>query len=92
MKGIFVAMIVMNWMLVSRGRLAMNKICSPTYFTSNLGSGAISMFACMVPSGIRLVIGVAALPMSIWEHEMSYLRPSSEVDRVRPVTPCFVAA
>ena len=31
-------------------------------------------------------MSVAALPMSIWPHAMLYLRPSSEVDLVRPVT------
>ncbi len=28
--GIFVAMIVMNWMFVSSGKLAINRTCSPT--------------------------------------------------------------
>src|SRR5438094_947961 len=37
------------------------------------------------------VISVAALPMSIWPHAMSYLRPSSDADLVKPVIACFVA-
>ena len=35
---------------------------------------------------------VAALPMSIWPQAMSYWRPSSDNDLVRPVSPCLVAA
>ena len=50
-----------------------------------------SPFACGTPFAIRVVISVAALPMSIWPHAMSYFRPSSEVDFVRPVTACLVA-
>src|SRR5207245_7170273 len=34
---------------------------------------------------------VAAFPMSIWPQAMSYLRPSSDVDLVKPVIACFVA-
>src|SRR5690606_4046972 len=34
---------------------------------------------------------VAALPMSICPQAISYLRPSSDVDLVRPVMPCLVA-
>ena len=40
---------------------------------------------------IGSVISVAALPMSIWPQAMSYARPSSDVDLVRPVTACFAA-
>ena len=40
---------------------------------------------------MRVVISVAALPMSIWPQAMSYFRPSSDVDLVSPVTACFVA-
>ena len=36
-------------------------------------------------------MSVAALPMSIWPQAMSYLRPSSDVDLVRPVMACLVA-
>jgi hypothetical protein len=39
---------------------------------------------------MRSVIGVTALPMSIWPQAMSYWRPSSEVDLVRPVMACLV--
>jgi hypothetical protein len=40
---------------------------------------------------MRAVMSVAALPMSIWPQAMSCLRPSSEVERVRPVIACLVA-
>ena len=39
---------------------------------------------------IRMAMGVAALPMSICPTAMSYTRPSSEADLVRPVTACLV--
>ncbi len=39
---------------------------------------------------IRAVIGVAALPMSIWQQQMSNCRPSSAIDLVSPVTACLV--
>src|SRR5258708_74622 len=45
----------------------------------------------MTPLTIGRVISVAALPMSIWLHAMSYLRPSRDVDLVKPVIACFVA-
>src|SRR5580700_4081771 len=38
-----------------------------------------------------MAISVAAFPMSIWPQAMLYFLPSSDVDRVRPVTACFVA-
>src|SRR6266851_5476591 len=47
--------------------------------------------ACGTPFFIRSVIGVAALPMSIWPQAMSYFRQSREVDLVRPVMACLVA-
>ena len=40
---------------------------------------------------MRSVMWVAALPMSIWPQAMPYLRPSREVERVRPVRACLVA-
>jgi len=43
---------------------------------------AVSM-ACVISVGVCL--------MSIWPHAMSYLRPSSDVDLVKPVIACFVA-
>ncbi len=55
------------------------------------GSTAIVPFACGTPCAMRAVISLAALPMSIWPQAMSYLRPSSAVDFVRPVIACFVA-
>jgi hypothetical protein len=39
---------------------------------------------------MRSVMGVAALPMSICPHAMLYLRPSREVDLVRPLMACLV--
>src|SRR5207244_9385289 len=48
-----------------------------------------SPLGCGTPRVIRWVISVSALPTSIWPQEMSYLRPSSEVDLVRPVTACL---
>src|SRR3569833_3037802 len=42
------------------------------------------------PSTMRSVIGVAALPMSTWPQQMSYMRVSSEVDIVRPVTASLI--
>jgi hypothetical protein len=39
---------------------------------------------------MRSVIGVTALPMSIWPQAMSYCRPSSEVDLVRPAARALV--
>src|SRR5262244_424941 len=62
-----------------------------TCSTSKVGSAAISPDACGTPRAMGAVISVAALPMSIWPHAMSYLRPSSEVDLVSPVIACFVA-
>src|SRR6266851_6055958 len=55
-----------------------------------VASTAIVPFACGTPFFILSVSSVPALPMSICPHAMSYLRPSSEVDRVRPVIPCLV--
>src|SRR5437660_2975638 len=48
-------------------------------------------FACGTPLFILAVISVAAFPMSIWPHAMSYLRPSRDVALVRPVIACLVA-
>ena len=56
-----------------------------------VGSGAMEPLACGMPVFIFSVISVPALPMSIWQTAMSYLRPSSEPDLVRPVTACLVA-
>ena len=70
---------VMNCMLVSRGRLAMYTTCSATWLTSNRGSALTSPVGCRMPRSIGAVMSVAALPMSIWLQAMLYLRPSSEV-------------
>ena len=63
----------------------------PTTFTSISGSGAISPLACGTPLAMRLAMSVPALPISIWPTAMSYRRPSSAADLVRPVTACLVA-
>src|SRR5258706_316450 len=55
------------------------------------GSTIVSPFAWGTPLVMRSVIGVAALPMSIWLQAISCLRPSSEIDLVRPVIACLVA-
>ena len=44
---------------------------------------AVGLQPCRPASGTSCP--VAALPISIWPHAMLYLRPSSEVDLVRPV-------
>jgi hypothetical protein len=64
---------------------------SATACTSISGSTAISPLACGTPVAMRAAMSVAALPMSIWPQAMSYLRPSSEMLLVRPVTACLVA-
>src|SRR5215470_9793791 len=55
-----------------------------------VGSGIVVPLGWGTPVFIRAVIGVSALPMSIWPQAMSYLRPSRAVALVRPVTACFV--
>src|SRR5207245_4714265 len=75
----------------SRGRLAMYTSARVTFSSSIRGSTAMSPFACGTPFAIPCVISVAAFPMSIWPHAMSYLRQSSDVDLVKPVIACFVA-
>ena len=68
----------------------METIVSATCSTSNVGSTLIEPSGWWVPCADFAVIGVAALPMSIWPHATLYLRPSSEVDLVRPVMACLV--
>ena len=59
-----------------------------TCATSNVGSTATEPFGWRIPSFIRAVISVPALPMSIWPQAMSYLsavegrRPGQAGDRV----------
>src|SRR5437899_10698211 len=89
-NGIFVAMTVRNCTLASSGRLAMYTTARATCRTSIVGSTAMEPFAWGTPCFIRAVSGVSALPMSIWPHAMSYFRPSSAVDLVRPVIACLV--
>src|SRR5262249_53700000 len=55
-----------------------------------VGSASMDPFGWGTPFFIRSVMSVAALPMSICPQAMSYLRPSSEVDLVKPVMACFV--
>src|SRR3954471_3809062 len=55
------------------------------------GSASVLPSGWRVPDLIGSVISVAALPISICPHAMSYLRPSSERLFVRPVMACFVA-
>jgi hypothetical protein len=71
--------------------LAMKTTVLPTCATSIVGSTSTVPFACLTPRCMRWVMGVAALPMSSWPQQMSYLRPSSESVLVRPVTACLVA-
>src|SRR3990172_2214844 len=90
-KGILVAMTVRNCTLASSGRLAIYTTDRATCCTSIVGSTSTDPLACSTPLLILAVSSVAALPMSIWPQAMSYFRPSSEVDLVRPVIACFVA-
>ena len=53
--------------------------------------GIIVPSGCRIPRAHPAVISVAALPISICPHAMSYLRPSSEVDLVSPVIGMLVA-
>jgi hypothetical protein len=86
-----VAITVMNGTLASRGRLAMYATARPTSLTSMVGSTRIDPSGWRTPSAIRAVIGVSALPMSIWPQAMSWARPSRAVVLVSPVIACFVA-
>src|SRR5205823_11267225 len=88
-NGILVAITVRNWMLASGVTVAQSTTERATFSTSIVGSIMISPLGCGTPRVIRCVISVSALPTSIWLQEMSYLRPSSEVDFVRPVTACL---
>src|SRR5580700_2739405 len=88
-NGILVAITVRNWMLASGVTVAQSTTERATFSTSIVGSITISPLGCGTPRVIRWVISVSALPTSIWLHEMSYLRPSSEVDLVSPVTACL---
>src|SRR6516162_5447067 len=62
-----------------------------TFCTFIVGSTMTAPLACGTPRVMRWVISVKALPTSICPHAMSYLRPSSEVDLVRPVIACSAA-
>ncbi len=91
MKGIFVAITVMNWTLASSGRDAIYTTARATSAGSIVGSTATVPFACGTPFFILSAIPVDAFPMSIWPQAISYFRPSRDVTLVRPVTPCFDA-
>src|SRR5205807_2825898 len=88
-NGILVAITVIVCTLASGVTVAMKTTARATFCTSIVGSITTSPFGCGTPRVMRWVISVSALPTSIWPHEMSYLRPSSEVDLVRPVTACL---
>src|SRR5687768_10867158 len=62
----------------------------PTCSTSINGSTAMLPFAWGTPLAIGAASSVDALPISSCPHAMSYLRPSSDVDLVSPVTACLV--
>src|SRR5262245_66590955 len=83
-------MTVMKSTLVSSGIRAMHSTALATFSTSMVGSIIVVPFGCGTPLAMRSVIGVAALPMSIWPQAMSYLRPSSDVGLVSPVIACLV--
>ena len=63
----------------------------PTFATSIGRLGLDRAVGLRHPAAIRSAISVAALPMSICPQAMSYSRPSSESDLVRPVMACLVA-
>ena len=90
-NGIFVAITVKNSAFASSGKLAMYTTARATHSTFIRGSTAEVPLACSTPCTIRSVISVAALPISIWPHAMSYARPSSADDLVKPVMACLVA-
>src|SRR5690242_2446452 len=90
MYGIFVAMIVMNCTLASRGKLAIYRTASATSLTSILGSTIVDPLAWRIPVAIASLSALTALPMSIWPQAISQARPSSEIDFVSPVTACLV--
>jgi hypothetical protein len=69
----------------------MYRTASATCRTSKVGSATTRPSGCGMPAAIRSVISVAALPMSICPQATSQARPSSEIDRVSPVTACLVA-
>src|ERR1700751_3230333 len=54
------------------------------------GSASNLPVACNRPRAVSSLRVVAALPMSIWPQAMLYWRPSSDSDRVSPVSACLV--
>src|ERR1051326_7546281 len=54
-------------------------------------SASVRPEACSRPTEVSVLRSVAALPMSIWPAQMSSARPSSDKDRVSPVSACLVA-
>ena len=77
MKGILVAMMVMNCTFESGGRLAMNSTARPTSATSIRGSGASSPLACGTPRAMRAVISVA---YTSTKHAITGLTKSTSLD------------
>ena len=85
-------MTVMNCTLASKGRLDMKTTARATSYGSMVGSVKTAPWAWGSPALTAAASGaVSALPMSIWPQAISYLRPSNDVDLVRPVIPCLVA-
>src|SRR5437667_1669358 len=78
-------MTVMNSTLASSGIRAMQSTAFATFSTSIVGSMATVPFGCGTPLAIRSVIGVGALPISIWPQAMSYFRPSRDAALVAAV-------
>ena len=76
--------------LAGRRRQPLEDTARATCSGSIVGSGTTAPCACSAPAFIPSASGVAALPMSICPQAMSYCRPSSDVDLVRPVMACFV--
>ena len=83
-------MMVMNCTLDDSGRQALCITASATSFASIIGSMAISPLACGTALAMRAGSSASAFPMSICPQAMLYLRPSSEIDLVRPVIVCLV--
>ena len=89
MNGIVVAITVMNCTFASSGTFAICNTALATLSTSITGSTFVDPSACGTPVVIRMVMSDAAFPTSICPQAMLNARPSSEIDRVRPVIACF---
>src|SRR5664279_3647121 len=89
-NGILVAITVMDGTFLKIDRLVMNSTAPATSATSIIGSVRTLPSACGMPRSNRDVKSVAAFPTSICPQAMSYARPSSDVDLVRPEIACLV--